>query len=162
MKEKIIIFFFFIFFIYLFFFFKQKTAYEITVWLEFRRVLFRSTLQIRAILYASRIFVKYSSSIVIYCKDVDGKLEKSRANTYHTHPCLFAVLDTWSTLLVCQNRWIETRTKLKVGLLQEVLLATLKNDTCKLANYNNYAIVSNRYSLSRQNAWMRRKTWSKP
>src|SRR5436190_10431241 len=25
-----------------FFFFKQKTAYEITVWLEFRRVLFRS------------------------------------------------------------------------------------------------------------------------
>ena len=25
------------------FFFKQKTAYEITVWLEFRRVLFRST-----------------------------------------------------------------------------------------------------------------------
>ena len=26
-----------------FFFFKQKTAYEITVWLEFRRVLFRST-----------------------------------------------------------------------------------------------------------------------
>ena len=27
---------------FLFFFFKQKTAYEITVWLEFRRVLFRS------------------------------------------------------------------------------------------------------------------------
>ena len=30
-------------FVMLFFFFKQKTAYEITVWLEFRRVLFRST-----------------------------------------------------------------------------------------------------------------------
>ena len=28
-----------------FFFFKQKTAYEITVWLEFRRVLFRSVLK---------------------------------------------------------------------------------------------------------------------
>ena len=27
---------------FFFFFFKQKTAYEITVWLEFRRVLFRS------------------------------------------------------------------------------------------------------------------------
>ena len=53
-----------------------------------------STLQIRAIRYASRKFEKYSLSVVIYCKDVDGKLEKSRANTYHTHPCLFAVLDT--------------------------------------------------------------------
>src|SRR2546426_6210568 len=29
-------------FLFLFFFFKQKTAYEITRWLEFRRVLFRS------------------------------------------------------------------------------------------------------------------------
>src|SRR5437588_9636718 len=45
------IFFFFLFFFLfsyyffpLFFFFKQKTAYEITVWLEFRRVLFRSLL----------------------------------------------------------------------------------------------------------------------
>ena len=28
--------------VFFFFFFKQKTAYEITVWLEFRRVLFRS------------------------------------------------------------------------------------------------------------------------
>src|SRR5215204_4537667 len=27
---------------FFFFFFKQKTAYELTVWLEFRRVLFRS------------------------------------------------------------------------------------------------------------------------
>ena len=33
---------FFFFFFSFFFFFKQKTAYEITVWLEFRRVLFRS------------------------------------------------------------------------------------------------------------------------
>ena len=35
------VFFFFLFFV-VFFFFKQKTAYEITRWLEFRRVLFRS------------------------------------------------------------------------------------------------------------------------
>ena len=28
--------------VFCFFFFKQKTAYEITTWLEFRRVLFRS------------------------------------------------------------------------------------------------------------------------
>ena len=32
----------FVLFCFVFFFFKQKTAYEITVWLEFRRVLFRS------------------------------------------------------------------------------------------------------------------------
>src|SRR6266480_6677530 len=41
------IFFFFISkltFIFFFFFFKQKTAYEVDMWLEFRRVLFRSRL----------------------------------------------------------------------------------------------------------------------
>ena len=32
--------------LYFFFFFKQKTAYEITRWLEFRRVLFRSVVYI--------------------------------------------------------------------------------------------------------------------
>ena len=31
-------------FLFIFFFFKQKTAYEILAWLEFRRVLFRSTM----------------------------------------------------------------------------------------------------------------------
>ena len=31
---------------YVFFFFKQKTAYEIHQWLEFRRVLFRSLFEI--------------------------------------------------------------------------------------------------------------------
>ena len=38
----IIIIVFFIIIIIVFFFFKQKTAYEIGQWLEFRRVLFRS------------------------------------------------------------------------------------------------------------------------
>ena len=31
-----------LFYLFIFFFFKQKTAYEIGQWLEFRRVLFRS------------------------------------------------------------------------------------------------------------------------
>ena len=39
-----------------FFFFKQKTAYEILAWLEFRRVLFRSI-----VLSTSRSRVAYSS-----------------------------------------------------------------------------------------------------
>ena len=45
-SDLLCFFFFFFFFCFVcfvfFFFFKQKTAYEITVWLEFRRVLFRS------------------------------------------------------------------------------------------------------------------------
>ena len=43
-------FFFFILFFFkffIFFFFKQKTAYEILAWLEFRRVLFRSSEKIK-------------------------------------------------------------------------------------------------------------------
>ena len=40
----IFVFFFCLFVFLFFFFFKQKTAYEILAWLEFRRVLFRSSL----------------------------------------------------------------------------------------------------------------------
>ena len=41
-----------------FFFFKQKTAYEITVWLEFRRVLFRSSLAEPNIMFRVEEFSK--------------------------------------------------------------------------------------------------------
>src|SRR5256885_11170632 len=44
---------------HMFFFFKQKTAYEITRWLEFRRVLFRSDLLFA--MYASQNFEFFES-----------------------------------------------------------------------------------------------------
>ena len=51
-------FFFFFFFFLSFFFFKQKTAYEIVMWLEFRRVLFRSSRNI----YWHRFVYAYNDS----------------------------------------------------------------------------------------------------
>ena len=53
---RIYVLFFFFFFL---FFFKQKTAYEITVWLEFRRVLFRSS-------YPKSSVVPYCTAIMLF------------------------------------------------------------------------------------------------
>src|SRR5438132_2666168 len=44
------------------FFFKQQTAYDITVWLEFRRVLFRSTCRAAALLGPRRGKYNYDGS----------------------------------------------------------------------------------------------------
>ena len=61
-----------------FFFFKQKTAYEVLAWLEFRRVLFRSTLN-KIILIIS--FVWHTNMVamsIVFC--VLGIVWKPRIN----------------------------------------------------------------------------------
>ena len=46
-----------------FFFFKQKTAYEITVWLEFRRVLFDLVRKLALLLQIYQILLVFRQSI---------------------------------------------------------------------------------------------------
>ena len=50
---------------YVFFFFKQKTAYEIETWLEFRRVLFRSRYRAAELGKFSNYFILLDKVIVI-------------------------------------------------------------------------------------------------
>ena len=59
---------------YIIFFFKQKTAYEIVMWLEFRRVLFRSISNV-SVEYQMTIKTYHLVPLVIELYSVDGETE---------------------------------------------------------------------------------------
>ena len=66
----------------LFFFFKQKTAYEMIWWLEFRRVLFRSQLNWNSLFTGEIIgskFIKSQSMLMTLCRQKVTKQGKMRS-----------------------------------------------------------------------------------
>ena len=79
------------------FFFKQKTAYEITRWLEFRRVLFRSKIKLGII----STYIHYSS-----CRLLDilwvCRLRNSSSASYQ--PDIYYLLHTWTSALYLQAK----------------------------------------------------------
>ena len=115
------------------------------------------TLQIRAILYASYALwnIHQASWYIVRMWTANLRIHLS-----HT-PMLISC--AWHMINFVGLSKSLNRNQHKIGgrSVPRGSFGYLKSNTCKLANYNNYAIVSNRYSLSRQNAWMRRKTWSK-
>ena len=98
-------FFFFLFFFFsFFFFFKQKTAYEMIWWLEFRRVLFRSTR-----LFASKDGRKTLSMHKYGDKNTPLELSVEWPLQTFTHTLMFnscVPCDKGGALLYCSVRYL--------------------------------------------------------